>query len=161
MRLEEPAADGFEGVALATEGEVPELARVVVAKNEELPGAADARDADVEEVSVAAMEASWGAVRRHREGEMVCLPNLAASADARTASRDAQAVELALTRKFLNHAQVQVGDPAIPRLEQRGGRADTAESNRGLLGREHKRAVERVQVALVEAPLQVERAAVI
>ena len=42
LDLEDPAADGFKGVTLATEGEAPELARVVVAKDEELPGAADA-----------------------------------------------------------------------------------------------------------------------
>ena len=59
---------------LQLRGEAPELACVVVAKDKELPGAADAWGANVKEVSVAVMEASWGAVRQHREGRWCAFP---------------------------------------------------------------------------------------
>ena len=102
LDLEEPAADGVECVALAFESEAPELARVVVTEDEEVPGASEAQDADTWEVSVAAEEASRGALRGRREGKVVCLPNLAWIANTNPATQDTQAVNLAATCKLLN-----------------------------------------------------------
>ena len=55
-------------------------------RSDEVPGTVDGRGADVEEIAVAAVQVRWGAVQRCTEREVVCLYDLAGSADARTAS---------------------------------------------------------------------------